>query len=57
MLYRDLNYESITKLTDEEFKTCQSSCNFELPIRESLLISKYKPSLNKNISSVPVSLL
>ena len=36
--------------------SCRSSSNFELLIRESLLISKYKPSLNENISSIPLSL-
>ena len=36
--------------------SCHSSSNFELLIRESLLISKFKPSLNENISSTPLSL-
>ena len=36
--------------------SCRSSSNFELLIHESLLISKYKPSLNENISSTPLSL-
>ena len=36
-----------------------SSCNspFELLIRESLLINKNKPSLNENITSVPLALM
>ena len=34
----------------------RSSSNFELLIHESLLISKYKPSFNENISSTPLSL-
>ena len=34
----------------------RSSSDFELLVRESLLISKIKPSLNENISSVPLSL-
>ena len=33
-----------------------SSSTLELLIRESLLISKFKPSLNENICSVPFSL-
>ena len=36
--------------------SCHSSSNFELLIQESLLISKFKPSLNENISSTPLSL-
>ena len=36
--------------------SCHSSSNFEFLIRESLLISKLKPSLNENISSTPLSL-
>ena len=35
---------------------CHPSSNFELLIRESLLISKFKLSLNENISSTPLSL-
>ena len=34
--------------------TCSSS--FELLLRESLLISKLKPSLNANLTSVPLTL-
>ena len=35
---------------------CHSSSNIELLIRERLLISKFEPSLNGNISSTPLSL-
>ena len=34
-----------------------SSCNFKLEIQESILIELLKPTLNKNISSVPLYLL
>ena len=34
---------------------CRPSSNLELFIRESLLISKFKPALNENISSFPLS--
>ena len=33
-----------------------SSCNFKLEIQESILIKLLKPTLNKNISSVPLHL-
>ena len=33
-----------------------SSCNFKLEIQESILIKLLKPTLNKNISSVPLPL-
>ena len=36
--------------------SCRSSSNFELLICESLLISKYKLSLNENTSYTPLSL-
>ena len=36
--------------------SCHSSSNFQLLIRESSLISKFKPSLNANISSTQLSL-
>ena len=36
--------------------SCRSYPNLELFIRESLLISELKPSHNKNISSIPLSL-
>ena len=34
----------------------KSSCNFKLEIQESILIKLLKPTLNKNISSVPLYL-
>ena len=36
--------------------SCSSSFNIELLIRESFLVSKYKPSLKEKISSTPLSL-
>ena len=35
----------------------ESSCSFKLEIKESILIKLLKPTLNKNISSVPLYLL
>ena len=37
--------------------SCRSKSNFELLLRESLLISKFRPSLHENIPSIPLSLL
>ena len=41
-------------MTSNNFPIIHSS-NIELVIRENLLISKFKPSLNENISSTPLS--
>ena len=42
--------------TNHIISSCRSLPNFELLIHESLLISFYKPSLNEDISSAPLSL-
>ena len=39
-----------------QFLQTNSSCNFKLEIQESILIKLLKPTLNKNISSVPLYL-
>ena len=40
----------------EDFSILSSSSNFELLLRESLLIERMKPSLNVNIRSFPLTL-
>ena len=45
---------SKTVVCPEDFSIlANSSCNFKLEIQESILIKLLKPTLNKNISSVP----
>ena len=44
-----------TIVCPEDFSIlANSSCNFKLEIQESILIKLLKPTLNKNISSVPL---
>ena len=46
-----------TVVCPEDFSIlANSSCNFKLEIQESILIKLLKPTLNKNISSVPLYL-
>ena len=46
-----------TVICPEDFSIlAKSSCNFKLEIQESILIKLLKPTLNKNISSVPLYL-
>ena len=46
-----------TVVRPEDFSIlAKSSCNFKLEIQESILIKLLKPTLNKNISSVPLYL-
>ena len=46
-----------TVVCPEDFSIlANSSCNFKLEIQESILIKLLKPTLNKNISSVPLHL-
>ena len=46
-----------TVVCREDFSIlAKSSCNFKLDIQESILIKVLKPTLNKNISSVPLYL-
>ena len=46
-----------TVVCPEDFSIlAKSSCNFKLEIKESILIKLLKPTLNKNISSVPLYL-
>ena len=46
-----------TVVCPEDFSIlAKSSCNFKLEIQESILIKLLKPTLNKNISSVPLYL-
>ena len=41
---------------EDFFILAKSSCNFKLEIQESILIKLLRPTLNKNISSVPLYL-
>ena len=46
-----------TVVCPEDFSIlANSSCNFKLEIQESILIKLLKPTLNKNIFSVPLHL-
>ena len=48
---------SKTDVRPEDFSIlAKSSCNFKLKIQESILIKLLKPTLNKNVSSVPLYL-
>ena len=48
---------SKTVVCHEDFLIlAKSSCNFKLEIQESILIKLLKPTLNKNISPVPLYL-
>ena len=54
---RDHHQSSGHPISPDYFSTLSScSPSFELLLRESLLISKLKPSLNANLSSVPLTL-
>ena len=51
------HHQSSSSISPDYFSTLSScSPSFELLLRESLLISKLKPSLNANLSSVPLTL-
>ena len=54
---RDHHLSSGHPISPDDFSILSScSSSFELLLRESLLISKLKPSLNANLSSVPLTL-
>ena len=54
---RDHHQSSGHPVSPDDFSILSScSSSFELLLRESLLISKLKPSLNANLSSVPFEL-
>ena len=54
---RDHHQSSGHPISPDDFSILSScSSSFELLLRESLLISKLKPSLNANLSSVPLTL-
>ena len=54
---RDHHQSSGHPISSDDFPILSScSSSFELLLRESLLISKLKPSLNANLSSVPLTL-
>ena len=54
---RDHHQSSGDPISPDHFSILSScSSSFELLLRDSLLISKLKPSLNANLSSVPLTL-
>ena len=54
---RDHHQSSGHPISPDDFSILSScSSSFELLLRECLLISKLKPSLNANLSSVPLTL-